>query len=116
MAKAKRPSIEWKAYQSRLPTGEELAKWFTPQTDGLCVIAGAVSGNLELIDFDCQADQFDAWAERVPVNLRSRLVVERNQSGGRHVLYRLQRSRCSSTAAISGRQPVPCECKASAKR
>jgi hypothetical protein len=87
----KRPALpRWKQYQRRLPTADELGRWFR-SADGLCLIAGAVSGHLEMIDFDVEADRYDAWAaevQRRAPGLLDRLVVERTQSGGRHVVYR----------------------------
>jgi len=87
----KRPSLpRWKQYQRRLPTAGELGRWFR-NADGLCLIAGGVSGHLEMIDFDVGADRYEAWValvqQRAP-ELLAQLVVERTQSGGRHVVYR----------------------------
>lgn len=87
----KRPALAaWKEYQSRLPTSGELDGWFG-WARGMCLVAGAVSGNLELIDFDHGGELFNAWKQcvrqRVP-GLFERLVLERSQSGGRHVIYR----------------------------
>ena len=59
----------------------------------LCMLTGAVSGNLEMIDFDFEGELFPAWAELVETEvpgLLDRLVVERSQSGGRHVVYRCE--------------------------
>ena len=89
----KRPNLPgWKQYQSHLPTERQLQQWFTdPQP--ICVLTGAVSGNLELLDFDCQGEMFPAWCKRVEAEapgLLERLVVERSPSGGRHVVYRCE--------------------------
>ncbi|MCK6486404.1 MAG: bifunctional DNA primase/polymerase [Gemmatimonadaceae bacterium] len=87
----KRPALPtWKQYQHRLPTPQELATWFR-NGSAACLIAGAVSGNLEMIDFDLGGESFEPWADivrqRAP-GLLERLVVEQSQSGGRHVVYR----------------------------
>ena len=87
----KRPALErWKPYQQRLPTAQELGRWFR-DSDGICLITGAVSGHLELIDFDAGGEAFEPWSaavrQRAP-GLLERLVIERSQSGGRHVVYR----------------------------
>lgn len=85
----KRPTIgKWKAYSSRSPTINELEAWFANNHDGLCIIAGAVSGNLECIDFDFKAELFDTWCKKVNKTLLKTLVIERTQSGGKHVVYR----------------------------
>lgn len=93
----KRPALSgWKAYQSRLPTGQQLANWFSIEQDALCIVAGAVSGHLEVLDFDCEADQFARWSELIPADLLAKLVVERTQSGGRHVVYRASEPVCGN--------------------
>lgn len=89
----KRPTLPtWKSYQSRLPTESQIASWFTGDV-AVCVLTGAVSGNLELIDFDSGGELFDAWRDLVESQspgMTARLMIERSQSGGRHVVYRCQ--------------------------
>ena len=91
----KRPDLPgWKQYQKRLPTEHQLDRWFT-DAQPICLLTGAVSGNLELIDFDFEGELFAAWAELVESEspgLLDRLLVERSQSGGRHVVYRCEAS------------------------
>jgi hypothetical protein len=93
IASEKRPALAgWKQYQQRLPTERQVRTWFA-QSPTTCVLTGAVSGQLEMIDFDGQAELFDRWIELVTgemPELVQRLVIERSQSGGRHVVYRCQ--------------------------
>lgn len=91
-AKAKkRPSIGgWKTWSKRLPTEMEIAAWFANNQDGICIVAGAVSGNLECIDFDAHGELYPAWKEKVAPEVFARLVVERTPSGGLHVIYRCE--------------------------
>jgi hypothetical protein len=42
----------WKPYQTRLATDEELVHWFSKPNVGLAIVAGEVSGNLEILDID----------------------------------------------------------------
>jgi len=87
----KRPTISWKPYQKRLPTENEVQAWFSNAPSALCVLAGEVSGHLELIDFDLGGERFDPWRDKVRAaapGLLERLVVSETQSGGRHVAYR----------------------------
>jgi putative DNA primase/helicase len=49
---SKAPALPWKAYQSRLPTEAELREWFGHPGYGLAIVCGAISDNLEIIDFD----------------------------------------------------------------
>jgi len=111
----KRPALSgWRQYQHRLPTERQVVAWFA---DGppLCVLAGAVSSNLEMIDFDHGGELFDAWcalvASEAPA-LLERLVVERSQSGGRHVVYRCEthvpgnRKLAQRTIVVDGADPL----------
>ncbi len=82
----KRPAIgKWKQFQQRIPTSAELSSW--PWNDGLCIICGKVSGNLEIIDFDGGGELLPAWLKAIPNDLRERLVIESTPSGGSHVIY-----------------------------
>ena len=87
----KRPALPgWKQYQHQLPTERQLSAWFANDV-AVCVLAGAISGSLEMIDFDHQGELFERWRELVATEapgLVERLVIERSQSGGRHVVYR----------------------------
>lgn len=89
----KRPNVStWTDYQSRLPVMGELRRWF-PNSTAVCLVAGAVSGNLELMDFDFKAELWHRWCGLVEAEspgLLSRLVVERSQSGGKHAIYRCE--------------------------
>lgn len=89
----------WKPYQTRLPSGEELGSWFEGEAPAgaMCLVCGAVSGNLEMIDFDNWEgggrEAFAAWREAVEAScpgLVERLVVETTPAGGRHVVYRCE--------------------------
>lgn len=89
MAGGKRPVGRWQTFQQRLPTAEEIsqADW----SHGCCLICGRVSGNLEALDFDQQGKAFAGWfaaVEKLNPELAARLVIQRTQSDGRHVLYR----------------------------
>ncbi len=70
----------WKPFQSRLPSAEEIGAWFGAETGGaMCLVCGAVSGNLEMIDFDLCGEAFGAWREAVSAaapGLMERLVID----------------------------------------
>jgi hypothetical protein len=89
----KHPALaSWKEFQSTPPTEQQIQNWFV-NAPAMCVVTGAVSGNLEMIDFDQQAELFDAWCALVREHegsLLDRLLGEASQSGGRHVIYRVQ--------------------------
>jgi len=101
----KRPTVgQWKRYRERLPTAAELAAWFANGPDALCIVCGAVSGNAEMIDFDAGGELFDAWAERIPAEVRARLVIETTQRGGRHVFYRCEAPVCGNLKLAQRRE------------
>jgi hypothetical protein len=111
----KRPALSgWKQYQRRLPTERQVTTWFA-ENQPVCVLAGAVSGHLEMIDFDHGGELFDRWRELVATEaagLVERLVVERSQSGGRHVIYRCEapvpgnRKLAQRTIVVPSAEPV----------
>ena len=87
----KHPAIgSWKNWQTRLPTEVEVRAWFSNPHDAVCVVAGAVSGNLECLDFDNGGELFAAWIEKVDTGLLAKLVIEQTPSGGYHVCYRCE--------------------------
>lgn len=84
----KKPTSSWTAYQTTPLTPEGAEKILWP---GIAIIGGRVSGGVECIDFDFKARWFDPWLESVESkapNLTTRLVIQKTQSGGRHVVYR----------------------------
>ena len=84
----KRPACAWKTFTERQMSAREIEAHFR-RADGIGIICGKVSGNLELLDFDDAGSQFAPWYSKLPSYLRDRLVVERSPSGGRHVYYRV---------------------------
>ena len=90
----KKPIGRWKHLQVRLPTQEEILAAYryafsTHRTHdlGICVVAGVVSGGLEVIDFDDEGELYPAWYGRVEW-IASRLPIVRSPSGGTHIYYR----------------------------
>lgn len=73
--RTKRPLLEWKPFQGRRATHQELDGWLAGGVQALAVVGGAVSGGLEILDFDDNADAtpdargaeelFFAWLGRV---------------------------------------------------
>ena len=75
-----------------------------PQQEAICIVTGAVSGNLELLDFDFGAELYEAWAEQIPTELLGRLVMESSRSGGRHVIYRCDEPVCGNIKLAQDRR------------
>lgn len=88
----KRPRLQsWSEYRTRQPTPDELERWFGAGTGSVAIVCGAASGGVEVIDFDCGGEAFQAWRDRVAAalpELAPKLVVQRTPSGGYHVVYR----------------------------
>ncbi len=81
----------WKPYPTRQPTVDELDVWFRDGTRGIAIVCGAISGNLEVLDFD-DLPSFDLW-EQIAVKayrqIMGRLPIVATPDNGRHVFYRL---------------------------
>ena len=93
----KRPTVgAWKQYRDRMPTEAELSAWFANNPDALCILCGRASSNTEIIDFDSGGEKFSPWWDRVPSDLRNKLVVEHTPSGGYHVVYRYVAQVCGN--------------------
>lgn len=103
--KSKRPDADllpygkWKHLQSRLLTDTEASAYFGRRDPrGIGVICGKVSGNLETIDFDKQADEiFPAWRQLVEMECsgllkRLNIVQTPREPAGYHVRYRCPES------------------------
>ncbi len=89
---SKAPAMSWKAFQSQLPSATELKSFFPESTTlGIAIVAGAVSGHLEVLDFD-DADSFDRWTDLIvdcgEADLLNNLPLVKTPSGGHHVYYR----------------------------
>jgi len=88
----KAPALKgWKTFQRRLPTIAEIRQWFRQPDKSIGIVTGEVSGHLEMLDFDCHAELYDAWAALVSQespDLLKRLIREKTQNSGLHVVYR----------------------------
>lgn len=83
---SKSPAIaSWKPYQERLATDDELQSWFT-RPSGIGIACGAVSGGLEVLDFD-EWYLFQPWLSLIPEPLRKLPTIETG-GGGFQVYYR----------------------------
>ncbi len=82
----KEPALSsWKEYQKRLPFAKELWDWFeTPK--GIGIVTGAISGGLEVIDFDMGTLK-DPALSMLPDSLVAKLAIYQTP-GGWHVAYR----------------------------
>lgn len=88
---SKAPAVAWKHYEKRRAIPFELAQWFSsPNPIGLAIIGGAVSGNLEIIDFD-DPSLVQPWidaVQKVIPGLTEKLPRILTPKGGAHFYYR----------------------------
>lgn len=75
----KLPLIEWKEFQSRLPTQEELVNWFTDDVKAIAIVTGKIS-NLTVVDVDVN---HGGTTQGLPPTL-----IAKTQSGGWHFYYK----------------------------
>ncbi len=99
---SKAPTVPWKPYQQHRASEAELTQWFgNGARPGLAIIAGAVSGNAEVIDFD-NLPAFAEWRAEMRTSdpeLLDRLAIVETPDGGRHIWYRCE-------TAVGGNQKL----------
>lgn len=92
----KRPLVDgWKQYQTRRPDPEEIASMPLLHSHGVAIVAGEVSGGIEVIDIDVKNDptgrvwdEFRAILQQKNPDLYAKLTIQRTMSGGYHIIYR----------------------------
>ncbi len=91
----KKPLVAWKEFQNRLPSQDECKKWGSMKKEGVAVICGAVSGNLEVIDIDNKngiaTEIFEDICKQITnnrIDLFDKLVIEKSIRNGYHLIYR----------------------------
>jgi len=91
----KRSIGSWKQYQYNAPTEQQLTTMFAhPKVQGLAIICGAVSGNLEVIDVDCKYGvDFSKYCDKIldanPI-LFGKLFIVKTKSNGYHIYFRCE--------------------------
>jgi putative DNA primase/helicase len=92
----KAPALaSWKEYITRLSTTDELQTWFGSGHSGMGIVCGAISGNLEMLEFEGRAvnliESFTVRLNGQSTGLVQRLwsYVEQSPSGGIHFFYRV---------------------------
>ena len=95
---SKRPGLaSWKQYQTQQPTPDELLLWFKQDIQGIGVITGSISNNLEMLELEGRAVAAKMHIEIAEIAANSGLgdlwqklnsgYVEMTPSGGLHWLY-----------------------------
>ncbi|HZA25203.1 MAG TPA: bifunctional DNA primase/polymerase, partial [Dehalococcoidia bacterium] len=109
----KAPLGEWREYQSQRPSESVLDGWYTHSRTGLGLVCGAISGNLEVLEFDDRAayEEFRELAEASGlgglVNRIEAAYCEESPSGGIHWLYRCEK--IGGNAKLARRPKLPDE-------
>jgi Bifunctional DNA primase/polymerase, N-terminal len=101
----------WKPYQTRIANDKELVHWFSKPHVGIAIIAGAVSGNIEILDFD-DPSTLRPWFELVEdaaPGLIARLVLVKTPTGGEHVYYRCATIQGNQKLAVNAQREVMIE-------
>jgi hypothetical protein len=91
VASNKIPFKPWGKYQSKIsPISYWHSHYLNQGTIG--IITGKISGNLECIDIDIKNDPqktiISEYANLIPKDLLSRLIIQSTPSGGLHYIYR----------------------------
>ena len=96
---SKRPKFAWERFQRELPIADELLMWFKDGVNGIGVVTGAVSGNLEMLELEGRAVAQKIHLEITEIANNSGLkevwemlnsgYVEMTPSGGLHWLYKI---------------------------
>lgn len=104
----KKPSVgSWSPFQKEIISDKQIAELFKRNSQ-LGIVCGAVSGGLEVIDFDTAGGTgtpkwYEAWINSIKdANhaLYEKLTVAKTPSGGRHVFYQCE--------AAEGNQKLAC--------
>ena len=108
---SKRPALSWQKYQEQLPTTDELLSWFKQDVDGIGVITGKVSGNLEMLELEGRAVSEKMHLDIAEIANNSGLgdlwqrlnagYVEMTPSGGLHWLYRVTDGEISGNTKLA---------------
>ncbi len=85
------PGMKWGEFQKRRPTHDELDAWFGDGERGVAIVGGAVSGGLEILDFDSAA-AWEEWEMLLGLAGRASMLAgfprARTPCGGRHLYLR----------------------------
>jgi hypothetical protein len=108
--------LKWDPFKGRIANESELQAMFADNAKGIATIGGAVSGGLEILDFDYHepyagiegrfcGNVFPEWAELVKAqrpDLFQRLVISKTPKSGNHVRYRYE------TETYEGKKSLAC--------
>lgn len=80
----KKPLINWRDYQTRQPTQDELSRWFYhADAPNIALVTGRVSG-VFVLDEDGYKDDATSIADQYPTDM-----IQSTPRGGRHYFYKI---------------------------
>lgn len=107
VAQDKKPKVAWKEYQKRLPSIQECESWDSIKSDGIAVVCGRISGNLEVIDIDNKFEMAEQIYEDITnkitaqrIDLLDKLIFEKSKNNGYHIIYRCNKIEGNQKLAI----------------
>lgn len=110
---AKTPYKEWKKYQYEIIDRAVLFQEMQEKdTTAIAMICGAISGNLEVIDFDVKyypgidATVINAINEFYP-DIIAKMRVHKTRSGGTHLVYRINEHEVPPSTHLAERAATP---------
>ena len=96
---SKAPFANWKQYQNERPSREQVIEWFKDGHEGIGIVTGAISGNLEMLELEGRAVKDGLLKEAMDMAIASNLgdiwnlvtsgYTELTPSGGLHFLYQI---------------------------
>lgn len=94
---------EWNPFRERIATDEEIAAWIE-QTKYFAIVAGKISGNLEILDFDekHRTGVLKQWSALLSTEVKQEaktLPMQRTINGGYHLFYRCSEIKGNSKLA-----------------
>ncbi len=110
----KTPLVKWSKYRDKLPTNEEISRWFR-RDNAIAVVAGCV----QCIDFDEKYSTgiFEKFCKRCKENmvdvLRHGLLCQKTPSGGYHLIFISEPNEKNQKLAVTENGNVAIETRAS---
>jgi P4 family phage/plasmid primase-like protien len=122
----KRPAIRWKNFITARPTAEQVTDWFTRiDTDGIGIVTGAASSNLEMFEAESRAitenlhlQLAQSMRDHDAHELWQRIAngwVEITPTGGMHWHYRISDGPARPNTKLARRPATPTELQAAPK-
>lgn len=121
---SKRPFMSWEEFETERPSRELVEQWYGPRRTGIGYVGGAISGGLEMFEFEGRAIALgldkafvDLAEERGHADLMVRIFTgwtELSPSGGLHLHYRCTETGCEKLAygdEENGKRPLLIETK-----